>query len=46
MQITFDKLFTYWVFAWFLVYYYSVHTKDVHVKFHLPLLEMAENQRD
>ena len=26
MEITFDKLFTYWVFAWFLVYYYSVRT--------------------
>jgi len=26
MQITFDKLFTYWVFTWFLVYYYSIHS--------------------
>lgn len=38
MQITFDKLFTYWVFVWFLVYYYSVHTKDVHVKIPSPII--------
>lgn len=38
MQITFDKLFTYWVFAWFLVYYYSVHTKDVHVQIPSPIV--------
>jgi hypothetical protein len=23
MEITFDKLFTYWVYAWFLIYYFT-----------------------
>jgi hypothetical protein len=27
MNITFDKLFSYWVFAWFIFYYISVHYK-------------------
>lgn len=27
MNITFDKLFSYWVFGWFILYYISVHYK-------------------
>lgn len=27
MNITFDKLFSYWVFTWFILYYISVHYK-------------------
>ena len=38
MQITFDKLFTYWVFGWFLIYYYSVHVKEVPVKIPSPII--------
>lgn len=38
MQITFDKLFTYWVFGWFLVYYYSVHHTGIPVKIPSPII--------
>lgn len=37
MKITFDKLFTYWVFAWFLIYYYSIHY-SVHVIIPSPII--------
>lgn len=37
MDITFDKLFTYWVYAWFIIYYFTkyYHFLDF-VKFKIP----------
>ena len=41
MDITFDKLFTYWVFAWFIIYYFTKYIMhDIKYKIHSPIIAL------